>query len=148
MAETFNKFEVFFDGQCPLCSREIDMIRRKDKSNQLTLTDISAPGFSSDDFSQEALMKEIHGRLPNGEYVKGVEVFREIYHRLGFARVVASTRLPGIRHFLSIAYRCFAFFRFKHAMHRIAKSDRQNPTKRCATGVCQPIESSAEEVSR
>lgn len=97
-------FEVFFDGECPLCKREIEMIRRQDKSKKLRLTDISQSNFSSDDFSLDTLMREIHGRMPNGEYVKGVEVFREIYHRIGFSGIVASTRLPVIRELLDVAY--------------------------------------------
>lgn len=67
-------------------------------------------------------MREIHGRLPSGEYVKGVEVFRQIYQRIGLGGLVAPTRLPGVRQLLDLAYRGFAFFRFKHAMHRLNKS--------------------------
>ena len=143
MQNQSGQFEVFFDGQCPLCSREIEMIRRKDKMHRLKLTDISNPDFASNDFSNESLMREIHGRLPSGEYVKGVEVFREIYQRLGFSKFVAPTRLPGIRHLLDLAYRCFAFLRFRHAMHRINKSKPNNATDNCSTGACQPINSSS-----
>ncbi len=114
-------FEVFYDGQCPLCKREIDMIRKKDRSNKLILTDIAAAGFSPEGIPLDTLMREIHGRIPNGEYVTGVEVFRQIYQRIGFAAFVRPTRLPVIRHFLDIAYKCFAYLRFKHAMHRINK---------------------------
>lgn len=146
MPAPIKTFEVFFDGQCPLCKREIEMIRRQDKSKKLELTDISRSDFSSDDFSLDTLMREIHGRMPNGEYVKGVEVFREIYQRIGFSGIVASTRLPVIRQLLDVAYRCFAFLRFKHAMHRLKKSEVENSANSCETGSCQPFKSSSETI--
>ena len=72
-------FEVFFDGQCPLCKREIDMVRRKDKLGRLRLTDISTAEYQTlakKDFVK--MMKEIHGRYADGTFVTGVDVFREI----------------------------------------------------------------------
>lgn len=38
--------EVFFDGQCPLCRREIDWLRRMDSQQRIAFTDISEPTFS------------------------------------------------------------------------------------------------------
>lgn len=122
------------------------MIRRSDRSENLTLTDISDPKFSSEDFSQEALMREIHGRMPDGEYVTGVEVFREIYRRLGFSRIVSTTRLPFVRQMLDVTYRGFAFLRFKHAMHRLRKSGTEKLLDRCETGSCQVDKSSPETI--
>ena len=94
----------------------------KGQVGKLILTDISISGFEPGEYSLETLMREIHGKLPE-EYVNGVEVFREIYHRIGFSGIVASTRLPVIRQLLDLAYRCFAYLRFKHAMHRLSKTE-------------------------
>ncbi len=33
MPSTNDQFEVFYDGKCPLCRREIEMVRRKDKES-------------------------------------------------------------------------------------------------------------------
>ena len=41
-------------------------------------------------------MKYIHAVLPNGEVVKGVEVFRRIYEVIGLGWVYAVTKLPLI----------------------------------------------------
>lgn len=118
-----SRFEVFFDGQCPMCKREIDMIRRKDKQGQLILTDIAAPEFSSPGPSMNTLMKQIHGREENGEMVTGVQVFREIYRRLGFRKSVWFSELIGVRQFLNLGYRVFAYLRFQHAKHRMKPED-------------------------
>jgi len=131
MAYSPSIFEVFFDGQCPLCRREIDMIRRKDKQKQLILTDIADENFVPSDVSLTQLMKEIHGRRSDGTYVKGVEVFREIYERIGFGVLVKPTRLPVIRHLLDWAYSVFAKIRYRGAMRRMKKNSLD-----CEAGTC------------
>ncbi len=130
------KFEVFFDGDCPLCRREIDMVRRLDKSGRLILTDIGSPLFVPTDVSLETLMREIHGRFPDGVYVTGVEVFRQIYDRIGFSFLVVPTRWPVVRHALHPAYRCFAYFRFQLAKRRMARGNcHQNSCPRTTTAI-------------
>ena len=141
MANT-ERFEVFFDGGCPLCRREIEMIQRKDHSQRLILTDISRPEFDSETHSMKTLMSEIHGRRSDGKYVKGVEVFREIYDRLGYSWLVSFSRLPLIRNVLDLGYRIFAKLRFLHAQHRMKKSNMVSG-KDCGSGKCgvKPVQS-------
>jgi predicted DCC family thiol-disulfide oxidoreductase YuxK len=124
-------FEVFFDGDCPLCKREIEMIRNKDKGADLVLTNIAAKNFQPTDRPLETLMREIHGRYPNGQYVTGVEVFREIYQRIGFGSIVKTTRWPVVRQILDLGYRVFARLRFYFAIRRIKKG---NPNCRLTDG--------------
>lgn len=102
--------EVFYDGDCPLCRREIDMIRRIDKRERVQFTDIAAAEFDPADYGKTmaTLMAEIHGRLPTGEWIIGVEVFRKLYGAVGFVWLVPASRLPGVRHALDLGYRVFA----------------------------------------
>lgn len=113
-----DRFEVFFDGQCPMCKLEIAMVRKRDKHNRLILTDIAAPDFEATDRPLNTLMREIHGRYPNGKYVTGVEVFREIYQRTGFGKLYAPSKLPVIRLIYDLGYKVFAWLRYQHAMKR------------------------------
>ena len=53
-------------------------------------------------------MAEIHGRLPDGRWIRGVEVFRRLYAAVGWRRLAAATRWPGVRQALEAAYRLFA----------------------------------------
>ncbi len=116
-------FEVFFDGKCPLCKREIDMVRRKDKQQRLKLTDIAAVDFQPvAGKSLLDLSREIHGRNQDGSLVTGVDVFREIYSRIGYGWLVTVSRLPILRKMLDIAYYVFAKLRFRHAMFRIKRA--------------------------
>ncbi len=102
--------EVFYDGACPLCLREIEMLRRKDRHARIRFTDIAAVGFdaTSVGIPWPALMERIHGRLPDGTIIEGVEVFRRLYAAVGFGSLVAVTRLPGVKQMLNASYRVFA----------------------------------------
>ena len=102
------------------------MIRRKDRHGKLLLTDISSPDFNANSTGKtlDALMREIHGRYPDGTLVVGVEVFREIYQRIGFGVLVKPTRLPLVRNVLNLFYSLFAKIRFASAMRRIKKAER------------------------
>jgi predicted DCC family thiol-disulfide oxidoreductase YuxK len=117
--------EVFYDGDCPLCMREIAMLRRKDRDARIQFTNIAAPGFDAGVLgtTYEALMTKIQGRLPDGKWIEGVEVFRRLYAAIGFRRLVALTRLPGLAHLLTLGYHLFA-------RHRLRL------TGRCADGAC------------
>jgi predicted DCC family thiol-disulfide oxidoreductase YuxK len=124
-------FEVFYDEQCPLCRKEINFIRKRDKHGRLTLTDISAADFdaSSTGKSLEVLMREIHGRYSDGSLVTGVEVFREIYQRIGFGAFVVPTRWVGVRWAMDRMYNLFAALRYRHAKKRMEKQSCPLPTK-------------------
>ena len=118
-----DRFEVFYDGKCPLCRREIEMVRRKDKNQRLILTDIAAVGFDSSrlDKSLDQLMRQIHGRTCQGEWVIGVDVFREIYSRLGFELLSVLVNWPILRQLLQLGYRGFAYFRYRAAVRRVRR---------------------------
>ena len=119
------EIEVFFDGACPLCMREIHMLRRKDKQQHIRFTDIADPEFDAATIGMPwaTLMARIHGRLPDGTLVEGVEVFRRLYAAVGFSTIVAATRLPLIAPLLDFSYRLFA-------------KNRLNLTGRCSDGHC------------
>ena len=102
--------EVFFDGGCPLCRREITFLRRWDRRQKIRFTDISAADFQAAavGMTDETLMAEMHGRLPNGTWLRGVEVFRRMYAAVGFGPLVFLSRLPLISQVLDWGYAIFA----------------------------------------
>ena len=118
--------EVFYDGDCPLCIREINMLRRLDKKNKIKFTDIAGPDFAEQrgTVAWQALMDRIHGKLPDGTMIVGVEVFRRLYTAVGFGWIVAVTRWPGVSHLLDWGYKVFAKNRLKW-------------TGRCEDGSCK-----------
>lgn len=117
--------EVFFDGDCPLCRREIAMLQRRDRRGRIRFTNIAAPGFDASALGvdQATLMERIHGRLPDGHLIEGVEVFRALYAAVGFGGLVAVSRAPGVSTLLDLAYEVFA-------------RNRLRLTGRCPDGSC------------
>lgn len=125
--------EVFYDGDCPLCMREIRMLRGRDKRGRIQFTNIAADGFDPATLGLDhaTLMGKIHGRLPGGELIEGVEVFRRLYAAVGFDWLVAASRAPGVSQLLDAAYQAFA-------------KNRLRLTGRCADGVCaSPVATSS-----
>ncbi|MEP6860193.1 MAG: DUF393 domain-containing protein [Deltaproteobacteria bacterium] len=117
--------EVFYDAECPLCMREIRMLVRKDRAERIQFTNIADPAFDASAYgtTYAVLMARIRGRLADGTWIDGVEVFRRLYAAIGFRRLVAITRLPGISQLLSLVYVVFA-------------KNRLRLTGRCLSGAC------------
>lgn len=127
-------FEVFFDGECPLCVREIRMLQRLDRRGRIRFTDIAAPTFdaSTVDVAHEQLMARIHGRdlaQPGAPLIEGVEVFRRLYAAVGLGPLVRLTRAPGVRHALDRGYDWFA-------KHRLWLTGRSSEEAECTDGRC------------
>ena len=105
------EIRVLYDGGCPLCAREIRALHRLDRGRgRISCEDIAAEGFDPATYgvSYETLMRRIHGVLPDGTLIEGVEVFRRLYHAVGLGWLVAFTRWPLLRPLCEAAYRTFA----------------------------------------
>lgn len=104
------QIEVFYDGACPLCVREIRFLRRLERRGRIRYTDISSEEFKAEEYGSTlgTFMSEIHGRLPDGSWVYGVEVFRRLYAAVGLGPLVWITRLPVVAGLLNSGYRVFA----------------------------------------
>ena len=107
--------EMFYDGDCPLCVRETRLLQKLDRRERIRFTNIAAPDFDAIacEKTMDQLMAEMHGRLPDGSWITGVEVFRRLYTAVGFGLVVSLTRLPLIRQLLDFGYAVFARHRLK-----------------------------------
>ena len=65
------QYSLYFDGSCPLCKREMAVLRRL-KGSQLKLLNIhDVVGLSEDD--RAAYLAVLHLQLPNGEWLRGVD---------------------------------------------------------------------------
>ncbi|MEM9367332.1 MAG: DUF393 domain-containing protein [Planctomycetota bacterium] len=120
------RIEVFFDGACPLCLREIRMLRWMDRRQRIRFSDIADPAFrpAAYGMTMNEFMDEIRGRYPDGTWIVGVEVFRQLYTAVGLGAIVWFTRLPIVRHALEWGYRVFA-------------KNRLRLTGRCHSDSCQ-----------
>ena len=110
MTETPWQIKVLYDGDCPLCMREIRFLRARDGAGRIAFEDIAAPDFDPAPYGLDhaTLMARIHGVLPDGRLIEGVEVFRRLYEQVGLGWLVAPTRWPLLRPLFDAAYRAFA----------------------------------------
>jgi predicted DCC family thiol-disulfide oxidoreductase YuxK len=105
------QIRVLYDGDSPLCSREFRFLEKQDRGRgRIQFEDIAEPSFDPGAYGLAAgmVMARIHGVLPDGTVIEGVEVFRRAYAAVGLGWLVAPTRWPGRRRLAELAYRVFA----------------------------------------
>ncbi|MBW4469024.1 MAG: DUF393 domain-containing protein [Stenomitos rutilans HA7619-LM2] len=106
------KIELLYDGECPLCMREVNFLRRRDAGRGLVaFVDIADPHYNPAlyrgvDF--ETAMGRIHAVLPDGTVIQNVAVFRRVYEVLGMGWVYAATKLPVIGTIVDFVYGLWA----------------------------------------
>jgi predicted DCC family thiol-disulfide oxidoreductase YuxK len=108
---------VFYDGACPLCSREIAHYRRIDRARRLRWVDAATEAkiLAAHGLDLERAMAELHVLDGNGGWHRGVDAFLVIWSRLPayrwLARLVSTLDL---RTPLGFVYRHFAAWRYRN----------------------------------
>ena len=105
------QIRILFDAECPLCIREARFLERLDSGRgRIQLEDLSSPDFDPEQYGldQETVEGRIHGVLPNGAIVEGVEVFSRAYSAVGIEWIAALSEWPGMRRILDLIYLFFA----------------------------------------
>ena len=102
--------KLLYDGECPLCLREVRLMQRLNRNGRLALEDIAAPDFDASRYGRsfEQLMGHIHAVLPDGQLVTGMEVFRRAYAAVGLGPLLAPTGWPLLRPLFDALYAWFA----------------------------------------
>lgn len=117
---------VLFDGECPLCQREIAALERRNDAGRVAFEDIAAPDFDPARYGLDhrAVMGRIHGVLPDGRVVEGMEVLRRAYAGVGLGWVLAPSRWRLLRPLFDRAYTVFARNRLRWTgrSRRVAES--------------------------
>ncbi len=94
------QIELLYDGECPLCVREVNFLKKRDAGRGLVaFVDIADDRYSPEahgGIDYETAMGRIHAVLPDGTAIKNVEVFRRIYEILGMGWIYAVTKLPVV----------------------------------------------------
>ena len=105
------KIRVLIDYECPLCAREAGLLERLDDGRgQIDLEDLSSPEFDPGKYGldQATVEARIHGVLPDGSVVEGVEVFSRAYAAVGVTWIAALAEWRGVRWLLDRLYLVFA----------------------------------------
>jgi predicted DCC family thiol-disulfide oxidoreductase YuxK len=111
-----NTIKVYFDGNCGLCSKEINYYSKIDKKNifewvniYINDTDLKKLGITK----SEALM-ELHALDENGKMYKGIDSFILIWKNLSFFWSILGILVSFYPIYLTakFAYKKFAIQRF------------------------------------
>jgi len=101
---------VYYDGGCPLCSREIATYRRLEGADGLRWVDITTASAQElgGDLSREQALSRFHVRDEQGRLVSGAAGFVAIWRRLPGLRWLAwLAARPPVSWLLEPAYRGF-----------------------------------------
>ncbi len=101
---------VFFDGACPICNREIALMRRLDRHRRLIFCDFSRPDYdpASMAISPTELGRIIHARWGDGTVITGVDVFRAMWEAVGLGFLARLSRLSLVEPLVLNSYAWFA----------------------------------------
>lgn len=109
------KIKLLYDGECPLCLREINFLQKRDAGRGLVaFVDIAADNYNPQEnggVDFETAMGRIHAVLPDGTIIKNMEVFRRIYETLGMGWIYAATKWPVIGPIVDKLYQIWADWR-------------------------------------
>jgi predicted DCC family thiol-disulfide oxidoreductase YuxK len=111
------RIKLLYDGECPLCLREVSFLQKRDAGRGLVaFVDIADDSYKSEDngnIDYKTAMGRIHAVLPDGTVVKNVEVFRRVYEALGMGWIYAITKLPIVGFVADSLYEIWADWRLK-----------------------------------
>ena len=122
-------FKLLYDGECPICRREVRWLARWNRRGYLAFEDVSSPDFNLAPYyaTREELLAVIHGVFPDGRIVRKVEVFRQAYRAVGLGWLLAPTGWPVLRRVFDGLYTLFARYRMPIG---------QFFGRSCASGTC------------
>lgn len=101
---------VYFDGACPICAREIALMKRLDRRRRLAFCDFSLSDFDEKltGFTPAELGRVIHAQWSDGRVITGVAVFQAMWEAVGLGLLAQLSRLSFIEPLLYKAYAWFA----------------------------------------
>ena len=111
-----NKLTFLYDGACPLCRRETDFLKGRDKFGKIRFVDISSDDYDPKNFqniSFEKAMSNLHGILHNGNLIQGLDVLAYAYQLVGLGWVYLPIKIPIISNLLKTFYSFWAKYRLK-----------------------------------
>ncbi|MGY6629427.1 MAG: thiol-disulfide oxidoreductase DCC family protein [Wenzhouxiangella sp.] len=98
---------VWYDGTCPLCLREIALMRRLDRRERIVFEDVSERGPANCPLDQAELLARFHAR-EGDRIVSGAEAFAAMWRQIPLLRPLGElARLPPVLWLLERAYRGF-----------------------------------------
>jgi predicted DCC family thiol-disulfide oxidoreductase YuxK len=108
---------VWFDGTCPLCRREIALMRRMDRRGRIAFVDVAAPDTACP-IDRRTLLARFHAE-EDGRLYSGAAAFAAMWRAIPMLRPLGLlARRPAMLRLLEAAY--VRFLRVRPALQRWA----------------------------
>lgn len=96
--------KVWFDGACPLCLREIALMRRLDRRGSITFVDVAAGADPSCPIDRAQLLARFHAE-EDGVVLSGAAAFAAMWRAIPLLRPLGlAARHPAALRLLEAAY--------------------------------------------
>ncbi|GAB4860684.1 hypothetical protein Ancab_035847 [Ancistrocladus abbreviatus] len=133
------KIKMLYDGDCPLCMREVNMLRERNKQyGAIKFVDISSEDYSPEEnrgLDYKTVMGRIHAILFDGSVVTNVEAFRRLYEAVDLGWVYAITKYEPIATIADAIYGVWAKYRLqitgRPTLEEILESRRKKKVEVC-----------------
>ncbi len=110
---------VWFDGDCPLCVREIALMRRLDRRNAIRFVDLQSR--SDCPLDHETLLSRFHAREVDGGMLSGAAAFAAMWRAIPLLRPFGLiARIPPVLWVLERLY--LGFLRIRPWLQRRARA--------------------------
>ncbi len=97
---------VWYDGACPLCIREIALMRKLDRREAITFVDISTP-VASCPLDRQLMLDRFHAS-EDGHILSGAAAFAAMWRAIPVLRPIGQfARIPGVLPVLEALYNQF-----------------------------------------
>ena len=121
--QTSKSLTVFFDGSCPICSKEINFYKMRAGADELSWVDVSDEEIPIpiQTRSREELMARFHVLSSSGELVSGGAAFAELWASLPAFKIFGKIfKLPILRYLIDVGYDMFLTLRpkFQSLFHK------------------------------
>jgi predicted DCC family thiol-disulfide oxidoreductase YuxK len=114
MSQPNSPLTMYFDGACPLCSREARFFTGRAPQGSVRFVDIAAADFDAQahGLDPKAVHREIHARTVDGRVLVGIDALAQMWSLVPRSRWLATmTRVPGVRQVMQVGYWGFARLR-------------------------------------
>jgi predicted DCC family thiol-disulfide oxidoreductase YuxK len=109
---------VWHDGQCPLCAREIALMRRLDRAGRIHFVDAAAPDATCP-LDRTAMLARFHAQ-ENGVMLSGAAAFAAMWRAIPLLRPLGlAARWRPTERLLEAIYR--RFLRWRPALQRMLR---------------------------
>lgn len=111
---------VLYDSLCPVCRREVNLLRLVDRQKNLAVVDIAAVDFDPKPYglTLEQCIGSLHAVDAAGKILEGMDTIRAMYQVAGIGWVMGWTSWQPFRSISDAAYAGFAKIRPRFSRFR------------------------------